>query len=131
MISYIIKSKKNPIDNSVKYYAQAAPTSPLNFSTIAKNISDRCTVTEPDVLAVLNALQTEIIKAMQNGQSVRLGQIGSFRPTLSSKGLANKDDVSGDLIKAVRARFTAGSQLRAALQLTNADVKFVKYNEKA
>ncbi len=130
MITYVVKAKKNPLDRSqVKYYIQAAPTVPVDFTTIAKNISSRCTVTEPDVLAVLNALQTEVIRAVQNGQSVRLGQLGSFRATICSSGAENKNEASVLQVKSVRARFTPGSQLRSALQLTNADMKFIKYGD--
>ncbi len=130
MITYVVKAKKNPLDRSqVRYYIQAAPTVPVDFTTIAKNISSRCTVTEPDVLAVLNALQTEVIRAVQNGQSVRLGQLGSFRATICSSGVENKNEASVLLVKSVRARFTPGSQLRSALQLTNADMKFIKYGD--
>lgn len=131
MITYVVKPKKNPLDKSVKYYIQAAPMVPVGFQTIAKNISDRCTLTEADVLAVLNALQTEVIKAVQNGQSVRLGQLGSFRATLTSKGVANKEEATVNQVRSVRARFTAGSQLRSALQLTNSDVQFIKYGDLA
>lgn len=129
MIPVIVQGKKNPIDGTVKYYIQTAATVPVNFERIAKNISDRCTLTEADVLAVLNALQTEVEKAVQNGQSIRLGQLGSFRPTITSKGVLKKEDADVTLVKALRVRFTMGSRLRSALQLTNADVEFVKKGE--
>ena len=129
MIPVIVQGKKNPIDKTVKYYIQAAPTVPVTFERIAKNISDRCTVTEPDVLAVLNALQTEIVTAVQNGQSVRLGQIGSFRATLTSRGVSDKNNADvAVLVRAVRVRFIMGSRLRAAMSLSNSDMKFVKKN---
>lgn len=126
MIPVIVQGKKNPLDKSVKYYIQAAPTVPVSFERIAKNISDRCTVTEPDVLAVLNALQTEIVTAVQNGQSVRLGQLGSFRATLTSRGVADKTQADIAQIRSARVRFTMGSRLRSAMSLTNSDMKFLK-----
>ncbi len=124
MIKVNVKARKNPLDKSVKYYIAVAPVNHLNLVQIAKVISDRCTVTEPDVLAVLNSLQTEVIRAMQNGQSVRLGQLGSFRPTLASKGVSSKDAASTANVKALRCRFTMGSRLRSSLALTNSDVQF-------
>lgn len=126
MIPVIVQGKKNPLDKSVKYYIQAAPTVPVSFESIAKNISDRCTVTEPDVLAVLNALQAEIVTAVQNGQSVRLGQLGSFRATLTSRGVTDKTQADIALVRAARVRFTMGSRLRSAMSLTNSDMKFLK-----
>ncbi len=127
MIPVVVQAKKNPLDHSsVKYYIQVAPAVPVSFEGIAKNISDRCTLTEADVLAVLNALQTEIVSAVQSGHSVRLGQLGSFRATITSLGADSKAEADSSLIKALRVRFTMGSRLRSAMRLTNTDVKFVK-----
>ncbi len=125
MIKVNVKARKNPKDQSqVKYYIAVAPVNHLTLEQIAAVISDRCTVTEADVLAVLNSLQTEVIRAMQNGQSVRLGQLGSFRPTISSSGAEEKADATVSNVKALRCRFTMGARLRSGLALTNSDVQF-------
>lgn len=39
-----------------------------------------------DVKAVLDALQYEVIDALQNGNSVRLGDLGSFRLSIKANG---------------------------------------------
>lgn len=126
MIPYIVKSMKKPGTEEKLFYIQAAPSVPLTLERIAKNISARCTVTETDCLAVLNELETEVIAAMQNGNSVRFGKLGSFRPTISSHGANTIQEVKLSNVKAVRSRFRMGSRLRAALLLSNADVRFVK-----
>ena len=126
MIPYIVKSMKKPGTDQKQFYIQVAPTVPLTLETIAKNISSRCTVTETDCLAVLNELETEVITAARNGNSVRLGKLGSFRPTISSAGVKTAADAKVSLVKAVRCRFNPGSRLRAALHLSNEAVRFIK-----
>jgi nucleoid DNA-binding protein len=51
---------------------------------MSEEISDRCTLTETDVLAALNALQREMIKNLLEGKIVRFGTFGSFQLGLSS-----------------------------------------------
>ena len=70
--------------------------------------------------------QAKVIAAMQNGNSIRFGKLGSFRPTISSRGANTVQDVKLSNVKAVRSRFTMGSRLRAALLLSNVDVRFIK-----
>ena len=125
MIPVIVVSKKKPGTDEKKFYMQVAPTVPITLEQVARNISGRCTVTETDCLAVLNALQTEIITAMLSGNSVRLGQVGSFRPTVSSTGEMAAKDVTVGSVRCVRTRFTPGSRLRAALRLNQPDVRFL------
>ena len=126
MIPYIVKSMKKPGTDEKKFYIQVAPTVPLTLEQIAKHISSRCTVTETDCLAVLNELETEVITAARNGNSVRLGKLGSFRPTISSRGVEAAAEAKVSLVKAVRCRFNPGSRLRAALHLSNEAVSFIK-----
>ena len=126
MIPYIVKSMKKPGTDQKQFYIQVAPTVPLTLETIAKNISSRCTVTETDCLAVLNELETEVITAARNGNSVRLGKLGSFRPTISSRGAQTAAEAKVSNVKAVRCRFNPGSRLRAALHLSNEAVRFIK-----
>lgn len=116
---YVVKAKKSPKDQSVSYYAQAAKTRSLNLADVAERITQNCTVTEHDVKAVLSALQEQIILALREGFSVRLGDLGSFRPTICSLPSATAEEVTAKNVKSVRVRFTQGSRLRAGMALTN------------
>lgn len=103
---YIIQAKKNNLNKpaTIKYYPQAAPTTPLTLSQIMKLIEKRTTVSSADVKAVLDALQYEVIDALQNGNSVRLGDIGSFRLTIKAEGADTAADakrLGANLIKEV------------------------------
>ncbi len=60
-------------------YGRAVVNSVVHTSAIAKKITERCTVTEPDILAVINALMTEISANIAEGNKVILDEFGSFK----------------------------------------------------
>lgn len=72
-------------------YGRAVVNRVVHTSAIAKNITERCTVTEPDILAVINALMTEIAANIAEGNKVVLDNFGSFKlgirtsPAVSAK----------------------------------------------
>lgn len=118
MIKYVIRAKKNPIAKSVKYYPQIAPTTPVTLAQIVKRIEKRSTVSSADVKAVLDALQYEVIEALQNGNSVRLGDLGSFRLSIKANGSTTSDEArrtGANAIKAVNVQFTKSTAMRDAL----------------
>lgn len=118
MIKYVIRAKKNPIAKSVKYYPQIAPTTPVTLAQIVKRIEKRSTVSSADVKAVLDALQYEVIEALQNGNSVRLGDLGSFRLSIKAHGSdssAEAREVGANAIKAINVQFTKSTAMRDAL----------------
>lgn len=118
MIKYVIRAKKNPIAKIVKYYPQIAPTTPVTLAQIVKRIEKRSTVSSADVKAVLDALQYEVIEALQNGNSVRLGDLGSFRLSIKANGSTTSDEArrtGANAIKAVNVQFTKSTAMRDAL----------------
>ena len=73
-----------------------------------------------DVKAVLDALQYEVIDALESGNSVRLGDLGSFRLTLQSDGVANQEEakkLGARLIRQVNVQFSKSTSMRDALVL--------------
>lgn len=115
MITYVVKPKKNPQTGLVKYYAQVAPTKPIFLDAITEKIANESTVTEHDVKAVLSALQEQVLLSLREGQTLRLGDLGSFRLTIKSKGKATAKEVTPDDVERLRVRYTMSSRLRSAL----------------
>lgn len=119
MIKYVIQAKKNPLKkNEVKYYPQMAPTTPVTLAQIVKRVEKRSTVSSADVKAVLDALQYEVIEALEAGYTVRLGDIGSFRLTIKSQGVetaAEAKKKGAQLIKQVNVQFTKSTAMRDTL----------------
>lgn len=122
MIKYVLRAKKNLRTKEVKIYPQMAPTTPVTLAQIVKRIEKRSTVSSADVKAVLDALQYEVIEALQNGNSVRLGDLGSFRLTIKANGSetsAEARKVGANAIKAVNVQFTKSTGMRDALSPSN------------
>ena len=61
-----------------------APTTSVSLAQVIKRVEKRSTVSSADVKAMLDALQYEVIDALQNGNTVRLGDLGSFRLSIKA-----------------------------------------------
>ena len=121
MIKFVIKGKKNPQKKTeTKYYVQAAPATPITLPQIVKLIEKRSTVSSADIKAVLDALQFEIIQALQSGNSVRLGDLGSFHITINSNGAATEEEAKkagAKLIRKVMVQFVKSAEMGRAFGL--------------
>lgn len=126
MLKYKIVPRKNPIDKTVKYYALQAPVAPVTLDELCQEISHSTTATEGDVALVLKEAVVHIINHLLNGRSVRLGDLGSFRTTIASKGAEKLEKFEPSNITGVRCRWTRSSRIRRAFRLTDGRVKFSK-----
>lgn len=111
MIQYVIRSFKNPRSGQVKLYPQMAPTTPVLRKELIREIEKTTVLASADIKACLDALEQKIVDHLIQGQTVRLGDLGSFRPTLTSKGKDEPEQVKTSDIKNVRVRFTKGAWL--------------------
>ena len=131
MMKYVLKEGKNLRTESPIFYAMAAPVSGVvKIDNLAKEISRECTLTPHDIRAVISAMEERIIEHMQNGQSVRLGLLGSFRPTIKSKSTAKAEAFSNSNIRGVAVAFTPSSTMRYELSKDNPDMEFQMLKEK-
>ena len=123
MIKFVIRVKKNPLKkDQVKFYLQMAPGVPVLLCTIVGRIEKRSGVSSASVKAVLDALQYEILQTLADGNSVRLGDLGSFRLTMHGEGVTTAKEAKekgANLIKRVSVRFTKSSTMRMALDKHN------------
>lgn len=122
MFKYRIVPKKNPLTKEIQFYATGVPVTPVHLDEVAEEISKSCTVNRADIKAVVSALDDALIRYMLNGQSVRLGDLGSFHPRISSKGAASEDDFQSNMIKGILIRYTPSVKLHH--ELRGPDVKF-------
>lgn len=125
MIQYVIRPKKNVKDGTVKYYPQIGPVQVVSTDELVEQINQRCTITQTDIKIFIDALAYELKSALARGQSVRLGDLGSFRPTLSAKGADTASEVDASYVKRVNIRHAMSAPMSAHLALRN--LKFQKY----
>lgn len=79
----VVNNRKNSKTEG-KVYGRAVVDGVIDTKEIAGKISKRCTLTEPDIIAVINALETEIAYALADGKRVILDGFGSFKVGIST-----------------------------------------------
>ena len=85
MISWNKIQRRNPQNGTLAWYPTISVNSTLTADDVIIGIVEKCTLTKVDVKAVLIALEEVIIEQLKNGNSVRFGALGSFRPTLKNR----------------------------------------------
>ena len=126
MLKYQVVSRKNPISKSTKFYAQLGSPEPVSLDKIADMIAANCTLTRHDIVACLSAFQEQLINSLQEGKSVRLGDLGSFRVSLHSRGTDTAEEFSASCISGIKFRFYPAARLRKALKIGADGVSFSK-----
>lgn len=124
-VTYVIVEKGNPQDMNApkKFYAHAKSRSELTFRKLSKEIAEgSTTVSDSDVLAVLNDLTKVLRRHLENGEIVRFGDFGSFQITISSEGAESEEKFHQGLIKKSKVTFRPGIDLKDML----ATVKYEK-----
>jgi len=105
-----------------KFYASPVLDGEMSLPEMTKAIEKICTVSGADILAVLYALVDVSIDNLSNGTIVRLGDLGSLRPSLSSEGRTTADEVNANAVKSASVLFTPGTRIKQMLSV----VKFKK-----
>lgn len=111
--------RKNPQDKAAaaKYYAQVVLAPEMTQRQIVEQIADRCTLTGSDIKAVLDALMVVIKRNLANGSPVRLGDLGSFRPSVSSVGITTADKCGANSVKKARVIYVPSTEIKEAVSM--------------
>ena len=103
-----------------KWYAKEVAAGRSTFEMIADKIEDRCTVTRPDILAVLAAFVDDIKDRLQSGQIVELGELGNMQLVVTNRGgAATEEEWTQDYIKKAKVVFRPGTALKEAAAQTS------------
>jgi predicted histone-like DNA-binding protein len=122
MLKYKVVGRKNPQTKEKKFYAQLLEVTPITLDSLAQDISNSCTLTLHDIKAVVSALEEHISRALRNGQSVRLRDLGSFYPIIISKGADTPEEFTSNLIESVKVQFRKSSKMQYAFSLNNPEI---------
>lgn len=74
-----VKNNRKGSKTQGKIYGKAVVDGVIHTKEIAEKISKRCTLTEPDIIAVINALETEIAYGLADSKRIVLDGFGSFK----------------------------------------------------
>lgn len=118
MIHLVHVEKANPQDVEApnKFYAQAVSAGRTDLDRLAYLIANQSTVRKADCLAVLEAFLHNMSDELNQGRIVELGDLGSFRVSISSAGFETADEVSAAAVKSARILFRPGKSLRKLLK---------------
>ena len=100
------------VDAPQKFYAKAVGNGKTDLKRLAKMIAMQCTVNRADCLAVLAALEDNIILELQDGKIVQLGDLGTFQLGVKSTGSVLQDEVSSNSVEKARLNFRPGEELK-------------------
>ena len=98
-----------------KFYAKAVSNGRTDLKRLAKLVAMQCTVNRADCLAVLAALEDNIIMELQDGRIVQLGELGTFQLGVSSTGSVTSEEVNSNSVKKARLNFRPGEEMKKML----------------
>ena len=114
-MKFRLVQKKNPQKREeVKYYANPVNVGHKSLDDIARDIAGRSSLTRGDVSNVLYNFIDCLPHYLRDGFSIQLGNFGSMRVTLSSKGTETEKAFKTETIKP-RVVFTPGTELKHEL----------------
>jgi len=126
-VKFNIVERVNPRDLEAprKVYPSIQSSGRMSLRQLSGRISQMCTVSSPDTLAVLESLLTIIPQELADGNIVELGDFGNFWLRSNAEGTEDMDKVSGSNVTNILPRFNPGKEFKKAL----AAVDFVKTSQ--
>lgn len=127
-VKFNIVERKNILNKEAapKFYVSAKADGEVNLKSISKEIAgSSTTVSDTDVLAVLNEFTKIMQKHLSDGKIVKFGDFGSFQVTLNSEGAESAEKFNASLIKGNKIQFRPGADLREMLKT----LKYEKYSK--
>lgn len=125
-VNYVLVERGNPANPEApkKFYALAKSSGELTFRNLSKEIAQGgTTVSDTDVLAVLNDLTKILYRHLENGEIVRFGDFGTFQISLTSEGAEKPEKFNASLIKKPKVTFRPGIDLKEMLAILKYEKK--------
>ena len=112
--------RRDPRDpnSQPKYYATVRSNGRVDSHGLAKDINKMSTVSSVDTAAVLEAFINVVPDLLADGKIVELGDLGTFRVSVSSEGAETPEEVTARSITDVRILFQPGKRIRQMLSGT-------------
>ena len=125
-VKYNVIERKNLLKptEAPKFYASAKADGEVSFKSLAKEIASAgSTVSDTDVLAVLNDLTKVLAKHLVEGRILKFGDFGNFQLTLKSEWVESAEKFIASHIIGNKIQFCPWTYLRDMLAM----LKYEKY----
>lgn len=97
------------------YFIAPVKTQQVTFDKLLDEISRSCGIGRAQVKASVEGLLDRMTLFMDYGMSVKLGDFGSFKPTISAKAQDNVEDVSVSNVRRRKILFIPGKRFKNML----------------
>lgn len=104
---------KDAPEDAIKYFAQAAANGTVSFDEICSDVAEETAQTSADVKGVVDRLTRHLRKHLEAGRNVQVGDLGSFRMAIASKGAADVASFNAaTMMKGAKVVYTPGKALQ-------------------
>ncbi|WP_304250040.1 HU family DNA-binding protein [Parabacteroides gordonii] len=103
-------------DAAKKWFAVQNSAGLVGETKVAELIADETTLNPAEALMSIRQLYKILLRLLLSGNSVKLGNWGTFSITLNCKGVEKKDDLKATDIVRVNINFQPGEEMKTALQ---------------
>ncbi len=115
-MKFKLVEKANPMDRTKKKrYANAVNAGTMSQKEMARLLEEKSSLTIGDISNVIENLIVELPRQLMEGKSVKLGDFGSFRLSLSSEGTEDKKKFNTAKIEP-KVIFTPSTEFKEKLQ---------------
>lgn len=99
-----------------KYYASSNISGKQTLEDLTDLIELSSTVSGADIRAVLYSMVKVMQSSLADGKVVQLGELGTLRVNISSRGETTEEDVTAFSIKGAKVVFTPGNDIKNMLK---------------
>ena len=110
--------RANPNDQEApkKWYVTQVTTAQVDETQVAMDLADETTLNPSEAMMAIRQLRKILLRRLLGGESVKLGNWGSFSVTLSSTGAETRNAVTARNIRAVNLNFQPDEAFKNDLQ---------------
>ena len=116
VIRYKVVAKRNPIDGSVKYYAQPELYSQISKQDIIEAAQRNTSIPRAYLDMAYDALINEVENFVMNGHSVQIPNLGTISCRIRGRGADTRKDYSTELISKVGFTFLPDPYIKKLLK---------------
>lgn len=96
-----------------KTFASTVYNSNVELESVCELVAVHSSMSSADVKSIIDSLNYVLVRELSNGNIVELGELGNFRPSVSSSGAATEEEFSvATNIRKARIIFSPGKALR-------------------
>jgi predicted histone-like DNA-binding protein len=117
-VPIIAVANSNPLDSSssLRYFPRAVQSGVIDLDQLTEQISTSTTLTETDCQAVIYSLVHHISRALQDGNIVRLGHLGSFQVSVKGTSSDTAEEVTAKNINSASIVYRPGPRFKKILK---------------